>query len=87
MRGGVDTFFICNMPRRCGRVVKILKPTVDHQCFLLEQESLLQLLHSTQVKMGTWPFGSIVCPNNDVNRLTGRCGIPCGMCLSLLYPG
>ena len=32
----------------------------DNVCFFLQQENLLQLLHSTQVRMGTWPFGSFV---------------------------
>ena len=51
--------------RRCGRVVKALdsglkgtgfEPHRDHLCFFLGQENLPLLLHSTQVKMGTWPF-------------------------------
>ena len=46
----------------------------DQLCFFLEQENLLQLLPSTQVRMGTWPFCSFVLsPKKLQNRLTGGC--------------
>ena len=62
--------------RRGGLVVKTLNSSLkgtgfesyqDHLCFFLEQENLLQLLHSTQVRMGTWPFGSFVLSKTKKN--------------------
>ena len=56
----------------------------DRLCFFLEQENLLHLLHSTQVRMDTWPFSSFVLPKTKLlNRLTGGSGVLCVICLLL----
>ena len=43
-------------------------PTPTSCVFFLTQENLLQLLHSTQVRMGTWPFGSFLSIVKSPNR-------------------
>ena len=44
----------------------------DLLCFFLEQENLLPLLHSTQVIMGTWQFGSFVLSKNKIVKSPNR---------------
>ena len=44
----------------------------DHLCYFLEQENLLQLLHSTQVRMDTWPYGSSVLSKTKIVKSPNR---------------
>ena len=55
----------------------------DNVRFVLEQENLLQLLQSTQVRMGTWPFGRFVLSKTKNAKTPDGCGVQCVMCLLL----